>query len=361
MTHLSLRRWGAAGIALALLGSLTACNKGADSSDSPSGDISTTVSVSSTAAPTTTAPQLGRNPLTGVHDMKTGSNRPIGFVVTDESAKLTQLNLEKADLFFEAETEGGIPRILAVFSSVDRMPDTIGPIRSARPHFVTFAKSLDMIYCHIGGSASGKAYIRKLGVDDLGNAYEINPVLKNSDNFSWNRSAFTKKKVLRDIKQRGYAVQSQPHTPFTFGTKTGTKNAATVDVQISGNYDMAFTYNADTGLYNKHRNSLDTPVHKTHTGGPIAVSNVLVMFDRRYVDVVEHNKDGSTLTRYNFDLKSGSGILAAGGKARDIRWKCTSSGIFYYESDGTTPLTVSTGKTFICLTNEDYKSKTHIY
>lgn len=356
-----LRRGSAALSALVLLGYLTACDTGADPA-SHAEDSTTPAPVSTTAAPTTTAaPKLGLNPLTGLHDMKTANNRPIGFVVTDESSTLTQLNLEKADLFFEAETEGGIPRILAVFSSVDRMPDAIGPVRSARPHFVTFAKSLDMIYCHIGGSASGKAYIRKLGVDDLGNAFEINPILKNSDNFSWNRSAFTKKKVLRDIKQRGYTVKSKVHTPFVFGTKAGTQNAATVDVQISGNYDMAFTYDAKTGLYHKHRNALDTPVHTTHTGGPIAISNVIVMFDRRYVDVVEHNKDGSTLTRYNFELKSGSGVLAAGGKARDIRWKCTSSGISYYESDGTTPLTVSPGKTFVCLTNEDYKSKTKIY
>ena len=106
--------------------------------------------------------------------METANNRPIGFMVTDETATLTQLNLESADMYIEAETEAGIPRILALYSSIDRIPDVIGPIRSARPHFVKLAKALDAIYCHIGGSRSGLEKIKELGVQDMAAAYEIN-------------------------------------------------------------------------------------------------------------------------------------------------------------------------------------------
>ena len=353
-------------LAVCLLAGLTACGGEEEvSTPTTTTTVTTTGTVTTTTTkPTTTtteAPKLGYNALTGLNDMATANDRPIGFVVSDENSSLTQLGLESADLFFEAETEGGIPRILAIYSSVDRMPASIGPVRSARPHFVKIAAALDMIYCHIGGSNSGKQAIHDLGVDDLGNAYEINSVLKNSANYSWNRSAFTKSKVLADIKSQRYKTTADVSSPFLFGEKPGSMTAKTVDVQISESYDMAFSYDEATGLYQKHRNSLNTPIHNTHTGGPIAVSNVIVMFDRRTVDQVEHKQDGSTMTRYNFDLDTGRGLLACGGTAREIRWKRTNSNLTFYESDGVTQLTVAPGKTFICLTSKTLESKTKVY
>lgn len=334
---------------------LTACGGGEpEYSYVPPATTTTTVPPTTT----TTAPPLGLNPLTGVEDMTTDNNRPIGFVVTDEDSKHVQLNIESADMYFEAETEGGIPRMLAIYSSIDRIPDVIGPVRSARPHFVKMAAALDMIYCHIGGSKTGMETIKNLGVKDLQNEYEINTILKNSANRSWNRSAFTKAKVLPAIQNKKYKTTTDRNTPFVFGDKAGTDPATTVVVKISESYDMAFEYDAATGLYKKHRNALDTPIHTTYTGGTITATNVIVMFDRRTVDMVEQKANGGTTTRYNFDLDSGEGLLASGGTARPIRWKRTNSQLSYYEADGTTPLTVATGKTYICLTSATLRSRT---
>ncbi len=359
-------RWAVHLLVACLLLGLTACGTPTEEGSAPGTTTVTTSTATTTTTTkptttTTTAPPLGYNVLTGVNDLETKSNRPVAVVVSDESSKMTQLGLESADFYFEAETEAGIPRILAVYASVDRLPAAIGPVRSARPHFVKIAHALDAVYCHIGGSKSGKQAIRDLGVEDLQNAFIIHDVLKNSSNFSWNRSAFTQKKVAADMKRYGYATTSSLVSPFTFGEVTGTQSAETVDVKISESYNIAFTYNEKTGLYEKHRNSLDTPIHHTHTGGPIAVSNVLVMFDRRTVDQVEQTANGGTMTRFNFDLKSGSGLLASGGTARPIRWRFTDEGMTFYENDGTTHLTVATGKTFLCLASKTLENKTKVY
>ena len=317
-------------------------------------------------APTTTTgttqPEvvLGLNPLTGLRDMETDNTRPVGVVVTDETSTLVQINPEKADMFFEAETEGGIPRMLAIFSSVDRLPEEIGPVRSARPHFVKFAKALDCIYCHIGGSASGLESIRQLGVDDITGAETVNAVLRNSDNFSWNRKTFVKTKVLNVIQKRRYRTTGDLSAPFQFGTRAGAATANTVVVKISESYDMAFTYDAASGLYQKHRNSLDTPVHTTYTGGPIAVSNVIVMFARRTLDEVTTYSNGSQSKRYDFELTSGSGLLASGGTSRPIRWSLAGGTLSYYEEDGVTSLTVAAGKTFVCLASDTLRSRTAV-
>ncbi len=357
MKH-SILRLLAVVVALTLVLGMVGCgNKEPQVSTPDVSDTSTTQDTTTTTQQTTNKVV---NPFTGVEDMDAANARPIGLVVTDESSSVTQLNLEDADFYFEAETESGIPRILAVFSSVDRMPEVIGPVRSARTHFVKVAKALDIIYCHIGGSKGGKDTIKELGVDDLGNEYEINEILKNSDNVSWNRSAFTKKKVTAAIKNRGYRTTTSTASPFVFGEKQGSMAANTVDVQISESYHMAFTYDESTGLYQKHRNKLSSPVHTTYTGGTIEISNVIVMFDHRYVEQVENKADGGTLTRYDFTLDNGSGYLASGGTAREIKWKRTNDQLSFFESDGTTPLTVAVGKTFVCLASDTLKNKTKI-
>ena len=355
MTHSLLRRLTAAGTALVLLAALGGCQK------TPAADSSAPAPTAPTTT-TTTAPKLGLNRLTGVEDMTTDNDRPIGFVVTDETSTLTQIGLESADFFFEAETEGGIPRILAVYASVDRIPEAIGPVRSARPHFVKIAKALDAIYCHIGGSPSGLDAIKELGVTELTNTYVIHPVLKASKNYSWNRSAYTKEKVTEKIAKQKIPVTSSYKSPYQFGTKTGSAVANTVNVRISESYHMAFTYDGARGVYQKHRNSLDTPVHVTATGGTIETANVIVLYAPRTVDetyTYDKQNDKQT-TRYNFSMESGSGTLATGGTARDIRYTCTTGGLQFYESDGSTPLTVAAGKTFVCLVGSHLKSSTVI-
>jgi hypothetical protein len=257
-------------------------------------------------------------------------------------------------MFFEAETEAGIPRILAIFSSLDRVPDEIGPVRSARPHFVKIAAAMDALYCHIGGSYSGLSTIKELGVDDIYGAEQVNQILKNSANFSWNRKTFVKSRVINELTRKKYSLTSTTTAPYQFGEKAGTAPATTVDVKISNSYNMAFTYDAERGVYQKHRNALSTPIHTTHTGGTIEVSNVIVMYDNRFTDPQDAN-------RIDFTLKSGSGVLASGGTSREIRWENGKNGLKFYESDGTTALTVATGKTFVCLTSDTLKSKTKIY
>lgn len=309
--------------------------------------------VSSAPPPTTTTTtkpvDKTLNPLTGENDMTTDNNRPVSYIVTDESSSLTQLNIESADMYFEAETEAGIPRMMAIYSSVDRIPDTIGPVRSARPHFVKFAKSLDTIYCHVGGSKTGRVTIKKLKVDNVDSVGQVNSILANSANLSWNRTAFPKENVLKRIQQNGYRTTTDPTPLFNFGDKAGTTAATTVDVKISASYKMAFTYNAETGLYEKHRNALTTPVHTTYTGGTVTAKNVIIMFAKRVLD--DRNDQ-----RCNYEMEKGTGLLINNGTCRPISWtRPSSEEMFFFEEDGKTKLTVAKGKTFFCLTSDAYK------
>lgn len=310
---------------------------------------------------TTTAPELPQNPLTGLKDFDTKNDRPVAFAVPDESSTIVQVGIEHAEMYFEAETEAGIPRMLAIFSSIDTLPERVGPVRSARPHFVKFVDALDAIYCHVGGSPDAKKELSNRGIADVENASEQDPTLTASDNFSWNRKAFIRSKVLSAIKSAGYRTTSNTDSPFTFGDKAGDQTADAIAVPISRSYTIGFTYNEKTGTYTKRRvttkgsdTALTMDAHKTGSGGTITVSNVIVMYDQR--SVLDY-KDGGEY-RIDFALKSGSGLLVSGGTARQITWTRTDDQLSYYEADGKTPLELAEGKTFVCLTSKDLKGRT---
>ncbi len=348
-------------LVLVLTLGLAACKKVEEPEPTP------TTTTTATTTTTTTKPPLPRNPLTGIEDFDTENNRPVAFAVPDESSNIVQVGIEHAEMYFEAETEAGIPRMLAIFSSVDRLPDAVGPVRSARPHFIKYVNALDAIYCHIGGSGDARTAIRNQGINDIENASQVDSTLMEAvragNNYSWNNKSFAKDKVLNAINRMGYKTTSDTVAPYAFGNKKGDQPAATVNVKISHSYNIGFSYDKETGNYYKHRvtmkgtsAAMNMPIHKTGSGGTIAVKNVIVMYDKR--SVLDYKK-GSAY-HIDFELKQGSGVLAVDGKARDIVWKRTNEQLSFYEADGKTPLKVGEGKTFVCLTDKNLKAKTVI-
>lgn len=340
-------RIGAILLAAILLFSLTACG-GAGDNLSEITDQTTTP----TTAPTTAPPVRYENLLTGEKELETTQNRPVAFMIGNysyTSGYLQQEGIDKADFYVEAETEGGIPRIMAVFGSIEKVPAEVGPVRSARTHFVKMAKALDTIYCHVGGSTLGKAMIRQKGVTDLDGLTQVSSKLKAA-NGNWNEhiKVFPIAKINSAIKSRGIRTTTSTKSPYTFGSKAGDTKAEQVQVAISSAYLSSFTYDATTGLYTKHRKALSTEVHKSVDGDPIQVKNVIIMYDKQFKEDAGH---------ISYTLESGSGIYVSNGLSRQIRWSRTDSQLSFKETDGT-PLTVNPGKTYICLTATGQAGKT---
>ncbi len=74
--------------------------------------------------------------------------RPVAFVVENDPEARPQSGLADADMVYEAPTEGGITRFLAVYQT--RQSGSIGPIRSARVYFVELANELGAVFAHVG-------------------------------------------------------------------------------------------------------------------------------------------------------------------------------------------------------------------
>jgi hypothetical protein len=131
---------------------------------------------SSPPVPTPTpAPKLVSAPLTGrLVTPAVAARHPIAVMVDDHSAARPQSGFSAASVVWQAPAEGGIPRYMLVFQ--DQVPGDVGPVRSARSYYLTWAAELRALYVHAGGSPQALATLRAKGNGQL---------VYNADEFRW--------------------------------------------------------------------------------------------------------------------------------------------------------------------------------
>jgi hypothetical protein len=111
----------------------------------------------STPAPPTATPATAA-PISGSLALVRGSltSRPFAVMLDNHPDAYPQVGMDGAVLVFEALAEFGITRYMAVFApGISPELDEIGPVRSARPYYVEWAKGLRAVYNHAGGSPEG--------------------------------------------------------------------------------------------------------------------------------------------------------------------------------------------------------------
>lgn len=112
------------------------------------------------SAPTPSAPAgSASSPLNGVLvDKEDVLRRPVAVMVDNFPSARPQSGLSQASIVWETLVEGGVTRFLAIFQTAHEV--TIGPVRSARDYFLPWAREMDAIYAHSGGSPAGLAALR---------------------------------------------------------------------------------------------------------------------------------------------------------------------------------------------------------
>lgn len=108
-----------------------------------------------------------RRAIDGVHipGEETGTDY-LAVVLDNFSVARPIAGVADALLVIEAPVEAGITRLLA-FYAYDNGLDRIGPIRSARPYFVDWAKEYDAFFVHVGGSDEALHMLQASSLRDL--------------------------------------------------------------------------------------------------------------------------------------------------------------------------------------------------
>lgn len=112
----------------------------------------TSVTEEESTEPRTEVCPLNGRMMTKAQKDKWVTRRPLGVAIENHVDARPQSGLSSADVVYEAIAEGGITRFLAVYYCQDA--SFIGPIRSARVHFMTMLREYGEypLYGHVGGA-----------------------------------------------------------------------------------------------------------------------------------------------------------------------------------------------------------------
>lgn len=349
-------------LTLALLTGLTACGKKPESTPSSSEPAP---SSSETVSTPETNPTLDGsvNPLTGLDENWTEemAGQFTGIMVANNSIARPQYGITKADWIVESEAEGGITRMMLIFADSTLVPAEVCPVRSARSHFVKIADSLHLNYVHAGGSVKGDEQLKKsTQLTDInalaydGTTFWRNEDLKKNKGLEYSLMASGERLTKHIKKLKGENLDATPFTPaYQFGEITESNDAKVVQARLTGAQTVHFIYDETKGQYLKSNGAIGSNrPHVDAAGAQIATDNILFLYDELYKETYD---DGTEIGTISFTLEQGKGKAITKGTQQDIQWKRTANGLQFTDSKGA-PLTLSKGKTYICLMNQAYAS-----
>lgn len=287
------------------------------------------------------------------------SVRPVAVVLNNLKEALPQVGVGSADVVWEFNMEGGVTRLVAVFSDISKVEE-IGAVRSARDYFIDAASIYGAILTHAGGSPSFYADDKSFGYDNID---EVNMHTIPKGTF-WRDSdkrysrgyehclETSGDKLITAFESQKYTLETEEQkAPFEFYTERTTPDgneATTVKISHSAYITPRFIYNVDDGKY--YKESYGKPHVEEATGDQLAFENVLVLF-------APHRVVDSDL-RLDIDLVGeGSGILITAGRSVDVVWKRSSrTGSLTLENPDGTTARLNPGKTHITVFDKDVKN-----
>ena len=297
-------------------------------------------SISVTPTPTAAVTIAATNPLTGV------SPRPAGPVVAvkldDTGAGRPSLGLEKADVIYIEEAEGGESRMVAVFASAKPVVRAVRSIRSSDPELLGQYGRIIVVASGGGGSSLPT-------LDASGLHAAIND--RGQVGFTRDRSRPAPYNLVSDLAKVSGAIKADGvrNVGFTWAANdpalAGAKPAASVSTRV-GSTSVSFAWDAKAARYAR---TVGGRRILTASGTPIAKPNVLVQFcqintDRTDVDVLGNP------SMYTKSIGSGRVVLFRDGKRIEGRWSRPSLGAPTSFTDaGGKPLLFAPGGTFVAL------------
>jgi Protein of unknown function (DUF3048) N-terminal domain/Protein of unknown function (DUF3048) C-terminal domain len=190
-----------------------------------------------TATPVPT-PVLVPDPLDGVLVSPAVAKRHVvAVMIDDQQDARPQSGLSAASQVWQAPAEGGIPRYVALFS--EGTPPAVGPIRSSRLYFISWAAEWNAVYMHVGGSPQALALLRT--AQGSGKAVWNADEIRLGDTYMWR------------IKTR-----SAPHNMYS-NSKSMRLLVKAVHAPVSMNYTAHWQF------------APDAPVEQRPTSGSIRV------------------------------------------------------------------------------------------
>lgn len=289
-----------------------------------------------------------RRLLDGVKVKPQNANYTPAAVMIDNHVDARPANgLSEASLVYETEAEGKITRYLAFFDTGKKI-NKIGPVRSARPYFINWARGVDSLYVHCGGSPAALARLARGSIDNLNEFYNSS-YFRRSNNRLAPHNIFTSTDKLKNYlsvldKEKGdfeswkFKEDSQAEEPFD--------KEITLNFFDEG-YNVSWRFNEEGNGYIRY---LDGKKHKDAGGSQIRAKNVVIQYaSTRVID---------RKLRIDLDnIGEGTAIICRDGKCLEGAWEKPNKDTrtkYYFKKEGE-EVKFNAGTTWVEVLREEYK------
>lgn len=173
------------------------------------------------------------------------------MIENHEDARPHQAGLREAIVIFEMIVEGDISRFLALYRS-DKLPDSIGPIRSLRPHFISIIRGYKPLLLHAGGSQFAYDALERFpdipnhdGIRFDGETYDRKDVVDPPHNLFMRKAP-----LLSVLEQEKPQTVSLPLYPTTRKNPEGGETAHNIKINFgSKQHDVTIRYKSLQNIY----------------------------------------------------------------------------------------------------------------
>ncbi len=279
-------------------------------------------------------------------------DKPFAIMVENSQNARPQSGLDLADVIFEVVDEGGITRLIAVFSSYDA--EIVGPIRSARQYYGEIARNFDPVYVFFGTFPEGYKIIENMDMDVLSaigdptGASKITALAshwRDSSRVQPHNAYMSTLSLKEDARKAGYSLEGG-QSPFRFKFDSSAEDRGdisdiTIDFSVAA-FKSEFKYDKAANQYLKYL--AGSPHIDRETEQQLYFNNVVSMI----TDIVPSgNEAGHMIVR---TTGSGKAFYFMDGKVVEGSWERMSvlSPFEYFNENGD-PILFNRGKTYVSM------------
>ena len=240
-------------------------------------------------------------------------SRPLSIMVENSEGARPQSGLDKANIVYEVLAEGGITRFLAIY--YDQDAEEVGPIRSARPYFVSKSLEHQAIYVHVGGSEEAYNFIKEEKIDDINELVDFQPFWRSTDRKPPHNLYTSTIKLRKEANKLGYIemIKKQEYQfEINRNEKLTGRETDSIVIPYNGTYTVSYKYQPESLKYIRFMNG--EPHIDAKTKEQIAVDNIIIQFaETKIIDEEE---------RLAVDfVGKGTGLLFFKGNSTEITWE----------------------------------------
>lgn len=246
--------------------------------------------------------------------------RPLAVMVDNHPDARPPSGTADADAVWEVPVEGGLTRTMLIFRSAEAAE--VGPVRSARPYFLRWAREYDAVYAHVGGSEEALKELAedRLGLDDA-NEFRYGASFRRDTRRRAPHNTYTSTEALRELaRKNGWATSTDAVDATLRGdllAEGGPASSAKVTYVRNGE-TAEFRWDGDLeayALFRGGRAALD------RDGTPIAPKTVVVI-ETEIVPAPDPRGLGLIGLKV---IGGGKATVLRDGKAVEATWKKASA------------------------------------